>query len=95
VLTRGSSKSALALIKRHFGISVSESTWKRWRQWWKDLFEETVFWKQNRGMVPRALESKRSFPRALLDVFSGTLDEKIVYLLKFLSPLSLGGLQAF
>jgi len=94
-LMRRVSEYSLAALKRHFGISVSESTWKRWQRWWRDSFIETLFWKQNKGMVPRALESKRSFPRALLDVFQGTLEEKMCFLLKFLSPLSCGVFQAF
>lgn len=89
------SEYSLALMKRHFGISVSESTWKRWRRWWRDSFIETLFWKQNKGIVPGALEAERPFPRALLDVFSGTLEGKMGCLLKFLSPLSQGILQAF
>ncbi len=94
-LMRRVSEYTLAQVRRHFGISASESTWKRWRQWWRDSFLETLFWKQNKGIVPKSLESKRPFPRALLEVFSGTLEKKIIYLLKFLSPLSRGILQAF
>lgn len=39
----------LAQIKRHFGITVSESTWKRWRRWWRIAFNKTRFWKQARS----------------------------------------------
>jgi hypothetical protein len=94
-LMRRVSGYAIAQIKGHFGINVSESTWKRWRQWWRESFIETLFWRQNKGIVPGALEAKRPFPRALLDVFQGTLEEKMGCLLKFLSPLSCRILQAF
>lgn len=94
-LMRRVSESTLVLVKRQFGISVSESTWKRWRRWWRESFVETLFWKQAKSIIPRALESKRPFPHALLDAFSGSLEKKMGFLLKFLSPLSCGVLQAF
>ena len=81
-------------VKEWFGISVGLSTWKRWRQWWYEVFPFTLFWKQAQGIVP-VLETKRSFPRALLGLFQGKLEEKICSLLKFLSPLSYGFLRAF
>ncbi len=31
-------------VKKHFGIIVSESTWKRWRRWWHESFQATLFW---------------------------------------------------
>lgn len=43
-LTLSINEHLLAQIKRHFGITVSESTWKRWRRWWRDTFVETAFW---------------------------------------------------
>lgn len=94
-LMRRISEYALAQIKRRFGISVSESTWKRWKIWWRESFMKTLFWKQNKGLVPQAVETQRFFPRTLLDVFKGTIEEKMCFLLKFLSPLSCRILQAF
>jgi hypothetical protein len=91
---RGVTEYHLDQMKRHFGLTVSESTWKRWRGWWQETFMTTLFWKQAKGMVPKALETNRSFPRALLDVFQGTLEEKMCFLLRFLSPLTRGVLQA-
>lgn len=83
----------LAQIKRHFGISVSESTWKRWRRWWREAFTETRFWKQARGSIP---EPKRTAtqPRGMLNAFQGSLDKKIILLLRFLSPITAGNLRA-
>lgn len=83
----------LAQIKRHFGISVSESTWKRWRRWWREAFTETRFWKQARGSIP---EPKRTAmqPRGMLNAFQGSLDKKISSLLQFLSPITAGLLRA-
>ena len=84
----------LTQMKERFAISVGLSTWKRWRQWWNELFPLTLFWKQVQGLIP-VLETKRSFPRALLDLFQGKLEEKISSLLIFLSPLTCAFLQAF
>lgn len=83
----------LTQIKRHFGISVSESTWKRWRRWWRDTFVETAFWKKTRALIP---ESKRTTPlvRRLLRSFQGELDNKMLLLLKFISPITAGHLRA-
>jgi hypothetical protein len=93
-LMRKITEYSLTQVKRHFGIIVSESTWKRWQRWWRDSFIETLFWKQAKGIVPGVLGINRPFPRALLDIFNGTLEEKICFLLRFLSPLSRGILQA-
>jgi len=93
-LLRGITESLLRQIKCCFGILITAATLKRWRQWWCERFPTTLFWKQAKGLVP-PLELKRSFPRALLDLFQGKLEDKICTLLKFLSPLTRGVLQAF
>ena len=83
----------LAQIKRHFGITVSESTWKRWRRWWRIAFNKTRFWKQARGSIP---ESKKSVTivRRMLQAFKGLIDNKLILLLKFLAPITAGNLRA-
>lgn len=83
----------LIQIKRHFGITVSESTWKRWRRWWRDTFVETAFWKQACGLIP---ESKTSIPiaRRMFMAFQGAIDNKMLLLLKFISPITAGHLRA-
>ena len=83
----------LTQIKRHFGITVSESTWKRWRRWWREVFVDTAFWKQSRGLVP---EPKKpvSMARRILSSFQGTIDNRMLLLLKFISPITAGHLRA-
>jgi len=93
-LMRKITEHSLTQVRRHFGINVSESTWKRWKRWWRDSFIETLFWKQTKGIVPGVLTINRPFPRALLALFPGPLEEKICFLLRFLSPLSCAILQA-
>lgn len=83
----------LAQIKRHFGISVSESTWKRWRRWWREAFTEARFWKEARGSIPEPKRA-RTLPRGMLNAFQGSLDKKMILLLQFLSPITAGFLRA-
>ena len=94
ILTIGVNERRLSQVKRHFGISVSESTWKRWRRWWRELFLKTPFWQQAKGHVLIPIEETKSIPRALLSLFEGGLENKMRHLLKFLSPLSTSNLRA-
>jgi hypothetical protein len=94
VLTVGINERRLAQVKRHLDIVMSEATWKRWRRWWRESFMATLFWQQNQGLVATSLESNALFPRALLRLFKGILEEKISLLLRFLSPLTGGILRA-
>ena len=93
-LMLGINERRLASVKRHFGIAVSISTWKRWRLWWRESFKTTLFWQQAKGLVPTAIETNKSFPRALLVLFHGILEEKTRFLLQFLVPLTGGVLRA-
>lgn len=88
VLMCGISERRLSQVKRHFGITVNESTWKRWRKWWNNAFEETAFWRKEKGLMPNAGITDTPFPRALLNEFHGTLKEKLAFLCRFLSPLT-------
>ncbi len=94
ILQCGINERRLAQIKRHFGITVSESTWKRWRRWWRESFEATKFWQQEKGITPMITETNQSIPRALFNVFKGNFTERILFLLQFLSPLTGGVLRA-
>jgi hypothetical protein len=92
-LMLGINERRLLQMKQHFGITVSESTWKRWRRWWHKSFTTTPFWQQAKGLAPTVIESCKTFPRALLDSFQGMLEEKMRFLLRFLSPLTGGFLR--
>lgn len=94
VLMLGINERRLMQIKKQFGLTVSESTWKRWRAWWRHEFAETTFWLQAKGSVISHLQEKIWLPRALYRLFSGSLIEKIPKLLQFLSPLTGGNLRA-
>ena len=94
LLTLSINERRLAQVKKHFGFIASESTWKRWRRWWRGSFWASLFWQGAKGLVPPVLESHPSLPRTLLRVFKGTVEEKIGFLLRFLAPLTGGVLRA-
>ena len=84
----------LTQIKQHFGITVTESTWKRWRRWWREAFSETPFWKKARGLIPE-IKKMVILPRRMFHAFQGLLDKKIILLLQFLSPITASELRTF
>jgi hypothetical protein len=90
ILQCGINERRLSQIKRHFGITVSESTWKRWRRWWRESFEETKFWMKEKGLLSTPPSTNQLIPRALFTLFTGNFTEKICFLLRFLSPLTGG-----
>ena len=81
-------------VKRHFGVTVRASTWKRWRLWWQATFPTTLFWKQEKGRVSIPSEQELRLPRVLFTMHKKTLPDSIVSLLKFLSPMTSGSLRA-
>jgi len=92
VLKCGTNEWRLVQIRRHFGIVVSESTWKRWRRWWREVFINTVFWRQFKALVP--ILDQGHFPRDLLKAFHGNVENKMRKLLEFISPITGGILRA-
>lgn len=94
LLQCGMTEKRLAQIRKHLHVNVSESTWKRWRRWWKQIFINTRFCQQARGHLSIPMQWRGSLPRRLLRQFSGSFKVKFVALLKFLSPLTCGDLRA-
>jgi len=95
VLMHGVNQRRCEQLKRFFGITVSESTLRRWQRWWRELFVKTSFWQQAKGLFPPSNQMMRGpFPRVLLNQFEGKVREKIILLLRFLAPLTAGVLRA-
>jgi hypothetical protein len=92
VLKCGINERRVAQIRRHFGIVVSESTWKRWRRWWREVFVNTAFWRQFKALVP--IPEQGHFPGDLLKAFHGNIESKMRTLLEFISPITGGILRA-
>lgn len=78
-------RSVRALADR---MAVPVRTVKRWRSWWQKDFQRTVFWQSVRErFVPQV--PAEALPRSLLARFEGsTCHERLVQLLRFISPLS-------
>jgi hypothetical protein len=94
-LTLGINAKRLAQLKHHFFVTISESTLKRWRSWWRESFLQTPFWQQAQGLVIVTLKmSDKPLLRRLIDVFKGRLKDKLCSLLRWLSPLTSGFLRA-
>lgn len=91
LLSQGGSLRSVAKVKHYFDISVSTSTWKRWRQWWRYYFERTDYFQQAKGLLAQPVSI---FPRGLHRLFQGTFFEKTVLLLQFLTPMTAGVLRA-
>lgn len=101
-LKQGANKSRAEKIHRHFGIKVSASTWKRWQHWWQNYFEKTQYWKSHKGLLANPIEDNKSVPRELLSKIKWKsakktvvkVSEKVVLLLRFLSPITAGIFRA-
>lgn len=92
-LTQGATDRRCAQLYRHFGVSISPTTWKRWRRWWRTHFKETPFWRKEKGpFVIRQVQGL--FPRELFVIFSGHLENRLASILQFLAPLTAGNLRA-
>ena len=95
IMTSGINKRRISLIKKHFGIVVYESTWRRWRKWWRDEFVVTKFWQQAKGQLPPKNEiTQGPFPRVIFNFYLGNIEKKMLLFLPFLSPLTGGIFRA-
>ena len=91
IMTSGINKRRIALIEKYFGIAVNESTWRRWRKWWRDEFVVTKFWSHAKGQIPPTNEIIQGpFPRVIFNFYRGNTEEKMLLFLPFLSPLTIG-----
>lgn len=68
-------------------FGVSDRTLRRWREWWREAFADSPFWKAARSRLRWPVDPDR-LPRSLLERFSGTLREQLLRLLRFLSPIT-------
>ena len=74
-------------------IGVNRRTVQRWRMWWRDAFTATPFWRAARASVMPPVDEAR-LPTAMLERFAGDAAERMTALLRFLSPITGGQVQA-
>lgn len=70
-------------------IGVSRHTVMRWSKWWREMLPETHFWRATgRTLMPPV--SVQELPASLLERFAGAPAERLLLLLRWLSPISTG-----
>ena len=77
-------------------VGVSPRTVARWRDWWREAFTESAFWKANQGrFVPPA--ARERLPLSALERFAGAERDRLLLMLRFLAPITTtsGGPMAF
>lgn len=65
----------------------------RWRRWWQECFIGTSFWKQAKAHLPLTAIVDL-FPRQLILVYPGQLNDRLEKALQFLAPLTAGVYRA-
>ncbi len=68
-------------------VGADRRTVARWREWWREKFVATPFWRTARLQVPGA-HAPEDLPGALLGSFAGGLRHRLLQLLRFLAPVS-------
>lgn len=72
-------------------LGVDERTLRRWRVWWRAIWQKGAFWKEARAAFVPPIEAPR-LPLSLIERFvAGDERNRIVQVLRFLSPLSVPG----
>jgi len=74
-------------------VGVSPKTVLRWTLWWQQVLPKSSFWRAACGAFRSCVEGCE-LPRSLLEQFSGTVQERLWALLRFLAPLT-GGRRSF
>jgi hypothetical protein len=68
-------------------VGVSRRTILRWRMWWSEVFVETPFWRAAAGTLLPPIECSQ-LPASLLERFTGSPNERLLTLLRYLAPIS-------
>lgn len=70
-------------------LGIDRRTVERWRAWWLENFVRGAFWKAARGrFLPRICE--KVIPWSLCETFGSDRRDRLLDLLKFLSPITTG-----
>jgi len=88
-MMHGLNKSRVEALRQELGIAVR--TLKRWREWWLGEFVKSSFWKGVRGLFTPVLK-EAEMPLSLVNGFDAKSREGLVKLLRFISPITIGGL---
>lgn len=90
-LTRPINNKLINKIYHFFGIHVFKSTIKRWREWWRNIFKSSTFWRQNKGILPsNIVDITLPIPKILMRFYGNVTYDSLLDLLKFITPISYG-----
>ena len=81
--------TAMRVAKLSVMFGVSRRTVARWRTWWLTIFAKSPFWHWARALVMPPVD-ETCLPASLLERFAGSLEERLIALLRFLAPLTGG-----
>jgi len=70
-------------------LGVSRRTLERWRDWWRETFAASPWWRGLRGHFAPPVPTA-TLPRSLLAPFSGEGTTPLVRLLELLAPITTG-----
>jgi hypothetical protein len=68
-------------------VGVSRRSVMRWRRWWCEELVDTPFWRAASGTLMPPVQ-RSDLPGALLERFAGSARERLLALLRFLSPIT-------
>ena len=72
-------------------LGVDRRTLERWRQWWLETFPQSAFWKAARARFSPPID-KGTLPWSLYGAFGMNRRDRLLKLLKFLSPITTGSI---
>ena len=86
-LRHGATPKRMAKLRELVG--VSRRTVERWREWWRNSFVKSPFWKAARGRLSMPVDEE-ALPLSLLNSFSGQEGKALLSnLLRFILPLTM------
>ena len=84
-MRHGPNRQRLRELKESLGIDAR--TVQRWCRFWREIFRASPFWKAARGRLIPAVD-EATLPLSILDRMSGDGTERVVSLLRVLSPIT-------
>ena len=87
-LEKGPSPKRMARLRELLG--VTRWTVERWRRWWLDDFVRTPCWRAGRTRLMPAV-NEAGLPGTLLERFASEEFDRLVAMLRFVSPLTVSG----
>jgi hypothetical protein len=91
MMQHGVTEGRLERLNRVF--DVNRRTVLRWLQWWRDAFTATAFWRNARAAFSPPVEQDR-LPATLFERFRDEGAERLIALLRFITPITGGKAHA-